>query len=133
MAFPRRSRRLRECADLCRPRRLSPGAAPDRGNLETRRHALLILPVLESHDAVVALETGRPAPRRRDTAVVQRDDRRQRFFTRAGIARLTRGTGLSNIQLRKVWYPWADEGITRPPRGTEAPWDWLVTSRRTIR
>ncbi len=91
---------------------------------------LLIIPALESHDAVVAIETGRPAPHRRSTAVVQRDDRRQRFFTAAGIHQLAAGTGLLEVRVRKVWYPWADEGITRPPRGAEPPWDWLVTGRR---
>ena len=91
---------------------------------------LLIIPALESHDAVVALETGRPAPRRRHTAVVRRDDRRQRFFTAEGIAQLARNTGLMQVEVRKVWYPWIDEGITHPPRGVEAPWDWLVTGTR---
>ncbi len=92
---------------------------------------LLIIPALESHDAVVAIETGRPAPRRRHTAVVRRDDRRQRFFTATGIERLVRSTGLKKVEVRKVWYPWIDEGVTRPPRGAEPPWDWLVTGRRT--
>jgi len=96
-------------------------------------HVLLIIPALESHDAVVAFETGRPAPRRRGSAVVQRDDRRQRFFTATGVTRLARDAGLAGIQVRKVWYPWVDEGITRPPRGAEPPWDWLVTARRTRR
>jgi ubiquinone/menaquinone biosynthesis C-methylase UbiE len=93
-------------------------------------HVLLIIPSLESHDAVVAVETGRAFPARRATAVVQRDDRRQRFFTAAGIQELARGTGLTMVRVRKVWYPWADEGITRPPRAGEPPWDWLVTGRR---
>jgi len=92
--------------------------------------ALLIIPALESHDAVVALETGRPAPRRRLTAVVRRSDRRQRFFTAEGIARLARSTGLRDVEVRKVWYPWIDEGITRPPPRAEPPWDWLVTGRK---
>ena len=92
---------------------------------------LLIIPALESHDAVVAFETGRPAPRRRDTAVVRRDDRRQRFFTADGIERLGRRVGLKDVEVRKVWDPWIDEGVTRPPRGAEPPWDWLVTGRRS--
>jgi SAM-dependent methyltransferase len=92
--------------------------------------ALLVIPALESHDAVVALETGRAAPRRGFAAVVRRDDRRQRFFTAAGIARLARSAGLRDVEVRKVWYPWIDEGITRPPRAAEPPWDWLVTGRK---
>ena len=100
------------------------------GTLKPGRHTLLILPALESHGAVVALETGRPAPRRRDTAVVQRDDRRQHFFTAAGVAQLARTSGLVNIVVEKVWYPWAAGGISRPPLNTEPPWDWLVTGRR---
>lgn len=98
--------------------------------MKPRGHVLLIIPALESHDAVVAFETGRPAPKRRATAVVQRDDRRQRFFTADGIHRLVRSTGLVGVRVQKVWYPWVDEGITRPPRGAEPPWDWLVTARR---
>lgn len=92
---------------------------------------LLVLPALESHDAVVALETGRPAvPRPRPTAIVRRDDRMQRFYTATGARQLAAGAGLRSITVRKVWYPWSDEGITRPPRGHEPPWDWCVTARR---
>jgi len=88
---------------------------------------LLIIPSLESHDLMVALEHHRAAPRRKFTAVVRRDDRRQRFHTAAGITPLTAGLGLTDIRVQKVWYPWADEGIIIHPRGAEPPWDWLVT------
>lgn len=91
---------------------------------------LLVQPALESHDAVVAFETGRPPPARGATAVVRRDDRKQRFFTAAGMQALAQAAGLRDVAVRKVWYPWIDEGITRPPRGQEPPWDWLVTGRR---
>lgn len=92
---------------------------------------MLVLPSLESHDAVVAFETGRAAPRRRGrTAIVRRDDRRQRFYRRAGAVRFATRAGLRAVRVRKVWYPWIDEGVTRAPRGRELPWDWLVTARR---
>jgi ubiquinone/menaquinone biosynthesis C-methylase UbiE len=91
---------------------------------------LFILPALESHDAVVALETGRVAPKRGATAIVRRDDRMQRFYTAAGARQLAVRAGLRAIEVRKVWYPWADEGLTTAPRGHELPWDWLVTARR---
>ncbi len=91
---------------------------------------LFVLPALECHDAVVALETGRAPPRRGFTAIVRRDDRRQRFYTRAGALRLATRAGLCSVLVRKVWYPWIDEGVTRAPRGQEPPWDWLVTARR---
>ena len=96
----------------------------------TGGRVLLILPALESHDAVVALETGRPALRRGPTAIVRRDDRMQRFFARAGAVDLARTAGLRAVQIRKVWYPWSDEGVTPAPRGREMPWDWLVAGRR---
>ena len=92
---------------------------------------LFILPALESHDAVVALETGRPAPRRPGaTAIVRRDDRMQRFYTRKGARELAIRAGLRAGSVRKVWYPWSDEGISHAPRGQEPPWDWLLTARR---
>jgi ubiquinone/menaquinone biosynthesis C-methylase UbiE len=92
---------------------------------------MLVLPALESHDAVVALETGRPTPpRHRAAAIVQRDDRRQRFYTRTGAREFAVRAGLKSIAVHPVWYPWIDEGITRAPRGRELPWDWLVTARR---
>lgn len=46
---------------------------------------LLANPALESHDGVVAIETGRPAPKRGDAAVVNRDNRLERFFAGKGI------------------------------------------------
>ena len=92
---------------------------------------MLVLPSLESHDAVTALETGRAAARRRGhTAIVRRDDRRQRFHTREGAVRFAAQAGLHTVAVHKVWYPWIDEGVTRAPRGRELPWDWLVTARR---
>ena len=91
---------------------------------------LLILPALESHDAVVAFETGRPGPRRGATAIVRRDDRMQRFYAQAGAGDLARRAGLRSVTVRKVWYPWSDEGVRPAPRGREMPWDWLVTGRR---
>jgi ubiquinone/menaquinone biosynthesis C-methylase UbiE len=93
---------------------------------------LLILPALESHDDVLAVETRRPARRRRgQTAIVRRDNRMQRFYTAAGARDLANAAGLRTITVHKVWYPWCDEGVTRPPRGHEPPWDWCVTARRT--
>lgn len=112
-------------------------AACRRAMRETVRAALpggwllFVLPALESHDVVVALETGGPAARRpRPTAVVRRDDRMQRFYTAAAARQLAATAGLRSIAVRKVWYPWSDEGVTRPPRGHEPPWDWCVTARR---
>lgn len=92
---------------------------------------LFILPALESHDAVVALETGRPAPHRGgNAAIVRRDDRMQRFYTAAGARQLAAAAGLRSITVRKAWYPWIDEGVTPAPRGHEPPWDWCLTARR---
>lgn len=112
-------------------------AACRRAMRETRDAAkpggwlLFILPALDSHDAVVAVETGQPLVRRKQsTAIVRRDDRMQRFYTATGTRQLATRAGLRSITVRKVWYPWSDEGITRPPRGHEPPWDWCVTARR---
>ena len=91
---------------------------------------LLILPSLESHDAVAASETGRAQPHRGDSAIVRRDDRKQRFYTRNGSIRLATQARLRSVTVQKIWYPWIDEGITRVPSGQELPWDWLVTARR---
>lgn len=91
---------------------------------------LFILPALESHDAIVALETGRSRPHRGATAIVRRDDRMQRFYTESGARQLATRAGLRSIAVRKVWYPWHDEGIANAPCGQELPWDWMVTARR---
>ncbi len=103
------------------------------GTLRVGGYALLIIPSLESHDRVLAWETGHAAPvRRGGSAVVQRDDRRQRFHTQVGAQRLAERAGLMAVQVRKVWYPWRDEGLAPPARGAEPPWDWLVTGRRPV-
>lgn len=98
-----------------------------RGARLHRGWLLIILPALESHDAVVALETQRPSPPRAGkTAIVRRDDRMQRFYTREGARQLALQAGLRSVQVRKVWYPWIDEGVTRAPRSRELPWDWAA-------
>jgi hypothetical protein len=79
---------------------------------------------------VARLEKRSAPVRRARSTVVKRDDRRQRFFRKAGAASLAAGAGLKSVEVHKVWYPWIDEGVVRPPRGEELPWDWLVTGRR---
>ncbi len=91
---------------------------------------LLVQPALESHDRVARWEGRRVPKRRGDSAVVRRDNRCQRFFRESGAARLAERAGLRSVTVRKIWYPWIDEGITSPPRGEELPWDWLVTGQR---
>ena len=92
---------------------------------------LIVLPALESHDAMTAYKKGRAQrPRKDASAVVRRDDRLQRFFGAKGARQLAAQAGMRSIRLQKVWYPWIDEGITRPPRGGELPWCWLLTGRR---
>jgi hypothetical protein len=54
----------------------------------------------------------------------------QRFYTSDGARQLATRAGLKAITVQKVWYPWSDEGITRPPRGQEPPWDWMLTARK---
>lgn len=115
-------------------------AACHRAMRETVRGAkpggwlLFILPALESHDQVVAVESGcTRAVRTSPAAIVRRDDRMQRFYTAEGARQLAARAGLQSITVQKVWYPWSDEGVTRPPRGAEAPWDWLLTARRPRR
>jgi len=72
---------------------------------------MLVLPALESHDAVIAVETGRPAPRRRDsTAIVRRDDRMQRFYSGPGARRLARQPGAGAKSLVSL-----DRRGNRPP------------------
>jgi ubiquinone/menaquinone biosynthesis C-methylase UbiE len=92
---------------------------------------LITLPALESHDAAIAYETGRTRRQRRtDSAIVRRDDRLQRFVSAEGARRLATQAGLRSVRIQKVWYPWIDEGIAKPPPGCELPWCWLVTGQR---
>ncbi len=152
----RRCRPLQDCTWLQADVQRLPPALQDRGDLvvcsnvitfvsaaacaRALRHVvgcakpegwvLLILPALESHDAVVTHETGRPPPKRGATAIVRRDDRMQRFYTLQGARQLAASANLRAVTVHKVWYPWSDEGIARPPRGQELPWDWLVTGQR---
>lgn len=95
---------------------------------------LLVVPSLESHDRGVTYRIGRPPPRRSGTsAIIRRDDRFQRFFTKEGARQLARSAGVRDIVLHSVSYPWIDEGITRPPAGVAFPNVWMVTARRRAR
>ena len=79
---------------------------------ETGGWLLLILPALESHDAVVACERDQRARKRdRKTAIVRRDDRMQRFFSAEGARQLATAARLHAVHIQPVWYPWTDEGV----------------------
>jgi SAM-dependent methyltransferase len=100
-------------------------------------HALVVVPSLESARAVDH------AARERRIRTVRRllpggiaavDGVRQRFFTREELAGELTGHAFNVKSVRKVWYPWREEGLDgRSFPRMEMPWDWLAVATREPR
>lgn len=97
--------------------------------------ALLVVPALESAARIAELageHAGEDTRTVLPNGVVEVDGIRQKFF-RADEIRSELDPRLHVMDVRKVWYPWSDEGLDpRRLRGIELPWDWLVLSQRKV-
>jgi hypothetical protein len=97
---------------------------------------LIVVPSLESAEHVAQTLSSEPksaalSEESRSTGVVQRDFAQQKHFKAAEIQDELKRVRLIPQQLRKIWYPWGDEGVVDAHFGrTELPWDWAVVARK---
>ena len=55
----------------------------------------------------------------------------QKYYSRTELRAAVAGQGLRILTIRRVSYPWTEEGLSRPRRaGVRDPWDWVCLAQR---
>ena len=95
---------------------------------------LVVVPSVESarHVMRVADEADdRPSRDTRDGLFPRGDDRRtQKHYTDDELRETLDHHGLREVALRRIHYPWADEGLEVVSR--RRPWSWACLARRRV-
>ena len=60
--------------------------------------------------------------------LIRRTDTRQKHYSREQLRRRVRQQGLRVLSLRRISYPWSEEGSELLTR--KSPWDWVCLARR---
>jgi 2-polyprenyl-3-methyl-5-hydroxy-6-metoxy-1,4-benzoquinol methylase len=93
-------------------------------------HALIVLPSLDSalRVAKFADADNRIHDSDFDSGIVYRGEYQQKHYSREELRETTQGVGLRPISLKRIRYPWSDDGVDDP--GLAPPWSWVVLARR---
>jgi 2-polyprenyl-3-methyl-5-hydroxy-6-metoxy-1,4-benzoquinol methylase len=96
-------------------------------------YALVVVPSLES-----ALRVARFADADNrihesdfDAGIVFRGEYQQKHYSRDELRETIASVGLRPISLKRVHYPWSDDGVDDPSRAL--PWSWVVLARKRTR
>lgn len=93
------------------------------------RHAIVVVPALESAEMVAALADD--VTIHREHGLVEVDGEKQKYYTREELAATVERHGMTAEEIAPVAYPWAEE-VTDAPRGVNrSPFDWVVLARRS--
>ena len=92
-------------------------------------HLLVVVPSVESAQ-FVAKASGQPhgVPGESAVDLIRRTDSRQKHYQRNQLRQLITRQGLNVLSLRKIHYPWAEDGLEHS--GPKTPWDWVCLSKR---
>lgn len=103
------------------------------GLLRARGHLLVVVPALESAQHVVQFADKENLIHRSDFAggLVYRGNDRQKHYSRDELHQIVQDHGLRVITLKRIHYPWSDDGVDDP--GRKRPWSWLCLARRRVR
>lgn len=63
--------------------------------------------------------------------LIYRGDAPQKHYTREELRDIFRDHGLRVISLKRIHYPWSDDGVDDP--GLQWPWSWGALGRRRLR
>jgi SAM-dependent methyltransferase len=99
------------------------------GLVKPRGQLLVVVPALESAQYVASVDSeafhGSVAE---DDDLVRRNDTEQKHYARSELREIVEGLGFEMITLRKISYPWADDGLELT--ATKSPWDWACLARK---
>lgn len=88
-------------------------------------HLLVVVPSLESARYVAELEGDSSSG---EADLIRRTDTRQKHYSRAQLRRRVGEHGLQVLSLRRVPYPWSEEGSELA--AAKQPWDWACLALR---
>jgi SAM-dependent methyltransferase len=92
-------------------------------------HLLVVVPSLESAEYVAGLDNEAfNSSFEEDNEMVRRNDTDQKHYSRRELRRTVTNEGFDVIALRKVSYPWGEDGLELGARKT--PWDWACLARK---
>ena len=96
-------------------------------------HVLVVVPALESALRVVkyADAENRIHESDFDAGSVFRGNYQQKHYSRDGLRETTGSVGLRIISLKRIHYPWSDDGVDDP--GRTPPWSWVALARKRTR
>ncbi len=96
-------------------------------------YVLVVVPALESalRVAKYADEENRIHDSDFDSGIVFRGDYPQKHYGRVELRETIALEGLRVISLRRIHYPWSDDGVDDP--GRMPPWSWVALARRRLR
>lgn len=92
-------------------------------------HMLVVVPSLESARYVAEQdEEAFHGSVESESEMVRRNDTRQKHYTRSELRRIVTDLGFEIVTLRRISYPWEDDGMefSMP----KSPWDWACLARR---
>jgi len=96
-------------------------------------YALVVVPSLESalRVAKFADSENRIHDSDFDSGIVYRGEYQQKHYSRDELRDTTRSVGLRPVSLKRIHYPWSDDGVDDP--GLAPPWSWVVLARKRTR
>jgi SAM-dependent methyltransferase len=99
------------------------------GLLRPGGHVLVVVPALESARHVVRFADRENRIHRSnfDDGLVYRGDAQQKHYDRNELRETLRSHALRVLSLKRIHYPWADDGVDDP--GLKPPWSWVALAR----
>jgi 2-polyprenyl-3-methyl-5-hydroxy-6-metoxy-1,4-benzoquinol methylase len=93
-------------------------------------YVLIVLPALESalHVQRFADESNKIHASDFKRGLVYRGTDRQKHYTREELSGVVAANRMRVVALKRIHYPWADDGVDDPGRGQ--PWSWACLARR---
>jgi hypothetical protein len=90
---------------------------------------LVVVPALESAQYVASVDDEAfHGSVEEDVDLVRRNDTDQKHYSRAELRRIITQHGFEIVTLRKINYPWADDGLELT--AGKSPWDWACLASK---
>lgn len=84
----------------------------------------MVVPSLESAHYVAEMEAAAAIlSQDAEPDLIRRTDTRQKHYSRAELRRRVTQPGLGVLTLRRIHYPWSEEGLEHS--ASRPPWDWV--------